>query len=57
MRASWLGTHAGAVTRYSVAPMGTSFHSAPDAGPVIFQGRTLARLPSRPLALAASPCH
>jgi len=37
--------------------MGTSFHSAPDAGPVIFQGRTLAMLPSRPLALAASPCR
>ena len=50
------GTHAGATTRYSSAPMGTSFHSAPDAGPVIFHGAAFMSVFRRPPFFAASPC-
>jgi hypothetical protein len=50
------GTHAGATTRYSSALTGTSCHSGPDAGPVIFHGATFKSVFSSPPFLAAAPC-
>ena len=50
-----LHTDPGATTRYSSARRGTSFHSGPDAGPVIFHGATFSSVFSKPPLLAAVP--